>query len=61
MFCEENEKCWEMRESPVEHVHHPVGEGVELVGVVPEDEPPHPLLVLTVTAQSTNQHCKAYF
>ena len=32
----------------VEHVHHPVGEGVHLVGVVPKDDPPHPLLVLTV-------------
>jgi hypothetical protein len=31
-----------------EHVHHPGGEGVDLVGVVPEDETPHPLLILTV-------------
>jgi hypothetical protein len=43
------------RSLPVfEHVHHPGGEGVDLVGVVPEDETPHPLLILTVAAKKAD-------
>jgi hypothetical protein len=39
-----------------EHVHHPGGEGVDLVGVVPKDETSHPLLILTVARKNRKLH-----
>jgi hypothetical protein len=43
-----------------EHVHHPGGERVDLVGVVPEDKASHPLLILTVTAKNRKLHTSNY-
>jgi hypothetical protein len=49
------------RSLPVfEHVHHPGGEGVHLVGVVPKDETPHPLLILTVARKNRKLHKSNY-